>query len=135
MIRSRKGVVALPIKLAVSFMILALMVPPIMASIDDIHDGMDHSRLRASAEELGDLIELVGSKSNGYKICHQLDILEGDCLTVGGTEGHLLRGSSGDDLVCKILLNRPVCSDKISLYGTVIIELASDTEGVIVREI
>ena len=135
MIRSRKGVVGLPIKLAVSFLILALMVPPIMSSIDTIRDDVEEGGLKAAAEELGDLIDLVGSKGTGYEMSHKLDLPDGVCLTVGGTEGHLIRASLNDDIVTRVLLDRPVCSDEINLCGTVIIELSSDQNGVNVREL
>ncbi len=135
MIHSKKGVVGLPIKLAVSFLILALMVPPIMSSIDTIRDNTEDGNLKAVAEELGDLIDLVGGKGTGYRMNHKMDLPDGVSLTVGGTEGHLVRASLNDDIVNRVLVDRPVCSDEITLCGTVIIEISSDQNGVIVREL
>lgn len=135
MIHSKKGVVGLPIKLAVSFLILALMVPPIMSSIDTIRDDAAEGNLKAVAEELGDLIDLVGGKGTRYKMNHKMDLPDGVCLTVGGTEGHLVRASLNGDIVTRVLLDRPVCSDEIALCGTVIIEISSDQNGVNVREL
>ena len=135
MIRSKKGVIGLPIKLTVSFLVLALMVPPIMLSVESIRDDMASNHIIADAEELGDLIDMVSKKGSGYRMHHELSIEEGGYLTIGGADGYIIRASFGDDTVSKILLDRPVCSEELTLFGTVVIELSSDPEGVSVRKI
>ena len=135
MIPSRRGVIGLPIKLTVSFLILALMVPPILSTVENIQDGMDDEKIRSSAEELAEAIDLVGSKGPNYKVFREIDVVEGGCLTVGGDDGYLVRGSFGEETICTILLSRPVLGEEISLFGNILIEISNGPEGVMVKAI
>ena len=135
MIRSREGVIGLPIKLAVSFMILALMVPPIISSVGNIQGSMEEGRLTACGEELADMLESLGSKGPGYRTWQQLDVPEGGGLAIGGDEGRIIRVLSNGELIDTLLLRYPVIGTETILSGSVILEISNGTEGVSVREI
>jgi len=135
MIRSREGVIGLPLKLTVSFMILALMVPPIMSSVGDIQDGMDEERMVSCARDLADRLEAVGSKGPGYRTWHQIDIPDGGGLSLGGEEGYIIRILMNGEQVDRLLLARPVIGEETLLTESVMVEISNAAEGVSVRGI
>lgn len=137
MIRSRKGVIGLPIKLAVSFMILALMVPPIMSAAGSIQQEIGEKGPISAAEELSERIEKVSMKSLGYRTHMELEIPGDSYLAIGGQEGHVIRVFVGGGQVSRVLLDTPVIGDELFLYGNCLLEIGNtpDGQGVMVKEI
>ena len=135
MIDSREGVIGLPIKLTISFMILALMVPPILASVENIQESMEQERSYACGTELADILNGLGTKGPDYKIWHQFDIPERSSLVIGGNEGHIIRILVDGEHIGNVLMSRPVIGTETVLSGSVILEISNTSEGVSVREI
>ncbi len=135
MIRSRSGVISLPIKLTVSFMILALMVPPIVSSVDNIQDSMENDKLTSCGAELASVLDGLGSKGPEYKTWRQFEVPDGGCLIVGGDDGHIVRVLKEGELIDAVLLKRPVIGDETALSGSFILEMSNGTDGISVREI
>lgn len=135
MIRSRSGVISLPIKLTVSFMILALMVPPIMSSVGNIQDSMENDRLTSCGEELAGMLDSLGSKGPEYRTWRQFEVPDGGCLTVGGDDGHIIRVLKEGEIIDTVLLKRPVIGAETVLSGSFILEMSNGTDGISVRNI
>lgn len=135
MISSKKGVIGLPIKLTISFMILALMVPPILSSVENIQENMEHERSSECADELANALNSLGTKGPGYRIWHQFDIPDNISLAVGGDDGHIIRILYDGETIDTLLLNRPVIGTETVLSGPVILEMSITSDGVSVREI
>lgn len=135
MIRSRSGVISLPIKLTVSFMILALMVPPIMSSVGNIQDSMENDRLTSCGEELAGMLDSLGSKGPEYRTWRQFEVPDGGCLTVGGDDGHIIRVLKEGEIIDTVLLKRPVIGAETVLSGSFILEMSNGTDGISVRSI
>jgi len=129
MIQSRKGIISLPIKLTVSFMIIALMVPGIMNTVDIINEDVETRQLVAAADILGDQIDRVGSKGPGYKVSLMLDIPDHGYLEIGGAEGTAIRAMSEGHQVGRVFVSSPVTGSTMSLGGAVFLSIHNDPEG------
>ena len=91
MIRDRRGVIDMPVKLAVCFLILGLMVPVVMEATEDADREMSLYDLRARASDLEYAIHRA--YSDGSVVTLAMDIPFGQCLEVGGegVDSHLMR--------------------------------------------
>lgn len=85
MISDRRGIIDMPIKLAVCFLILGLMVPVVMDAVEDADDEMSLYDLRREASSLEDAIQRA--YSTGSVVTHETDIPFGQSLEVGGEGG------------------------------------------------
>lgn len=91
MIHDSRGVIDMPVKLAVCFLILGLMVPVVMEATEDADREMSLYDLRARASDLEDAIHRA--YSDGSVVTLGMDIPYGQCLEVGGegVDSHLMR--------------------------------------------
>ena len=76
----------LPVKLAVCFLVLGLMVPVVMDVVDDADSEMSVYELRRDAALLEDAIHRA--YSDGTVTSIELDISRGQSLIVGGDSGN-----------------------------------------------
>ena len=121
----------------VSFLIISMMVPTVMALVGTVQDGMELSELTEAAERLGDSIDRVGSRGQGYSAHVDISIPNTGYLEVGGDEGYVIRIFQGDSQAGRVLLRHPVCGADAVLFGDVILEMSNDPDGngVVVREL
>ncbi len=75
----------MPVKLAVCFVILGLMVPVVMDVTDDADDEMSLYQLRSEASELEDVIHRAYSE--GSIVSLEMDIPFDQSIRLGGTDG------------------------------------------------
>lgn len=75
----------MPVKLAVCFVILGLMVPVVMDVTDDADDEMSLYHLRSEASELEDIIHRAYSE--GSIVSLEMDIPFDQSIRIGGTDG------------------------------------------------
>lgn len=134
MIKSKKGVLSLPIKLTVSFLIISLMVPPMMTLVDNIQDEIDTEEISFVAEDLKDAVSRTYGKSPSYRTHVELEIPSGCHLEVGGSEGMVIRMFVDDEHVGNVAMNVRILSESV-LYGAVLLELSNGDGGVVVREL
>ncbi len=127
----------MPIKLTVSFMIIALMVPPMFSLVDGIREDIVREELSETVQDLSDQIDKVGRKGGGYSMHLELSIPGDSHLVLGADEGLTVLMYVGDEQVGRCILNTPVVCDETVLYGDVILELSVDPDGrgVAVREL
>jgi hypothetical protein len=131
---SRKGIISLPIRLMLSFVIISLMVPPVMGLVDSIHEDMGAQELSSIAEGLRVQIDKVGSKSPGFRSIYEMDIPSGSHLEIG-EEGLTIVLFIEDRKVGTVICNHTVVGDRTVLYGDTLLELVSTGDGVAVREL
>lgn len=132
---TRKGIISLPIKLTVSFLIISLMVPPMVMAVENIQQDIDRREMSSAAEHLADWIDRTGTKGSGYLTHMDLSIPSGGYLMIGGNEGYVIRIFVGDNQVDRVILDSPVLGNDTVLYGDVILEMKGFDYGVEVREI
>ena len=133
--QSRKGVISLPIKLTVSVLIIALTVPPMLSLVEGIREDIADGELSDVADQLAEHIDRVGMKGTGYRMHLDLTIPKDSHLMIGCDHGMTVRMYRNDIQVGKVLLDTPVISGEMMLYGDVLLELGSEPEGVTVSEI
>lgn len=137
MIRSRKGVIGLPVKLTVSFLIIALMVPPMISAADEIRRDVSETEVMAVAEDLAKRISEVSSRGIGYRTHADITVPDGCRLILGGDDPTGLRVFDGDRRMGRLILAYPVFGNELVLSGPVLLELGNDPggESVTVKEI
>jgi hypothetical protein len=133
MIGSRKGVISLPIKLTVSFLIISLMVPPLMIAVDSIRSDIDSNEMTEAAEELADRISKVNGRGISYKTHVEISIPKDGYLVIGGDEAKVIRIYVDGRLVGRTLMAVPVAGAEKVLHGDVLLELSNDPGGLAVR--
>lgn len=121
----------------VSFLILSLMVPTVMALVGTVQEGMELSELTEAAERLGDSIDRVGSRGHGYSAHEEISIPGTGYLEVGGEEGYVIRIFQGESQAGRVLLRHPVYGPDTVLFGDAILEMSNDPDGrgVVVSEL
>ncbi len=135
MIRCRKGVIGLPVRLMVSFLIITLMVPFVVDAVDDIRGEINDGELYGIAEDLGDQISRVHSKGTRYISQMDLEIPDGTSLVIGDDGGMTIGIFRGDSRIGHVILDCPVVSDRMELYGDVILRIYNSEDGVAVKEL
>ncbi len=131
---SRKGVLGMPIKLTGSFLIIALMVPPVMAMVDDIREDMAVQQMSSAGEKLREALTKVYSKNPSYTIHMEMSVPDGGRMDVGGDEPTIIRLFLDGERSGIIILGAPV-KDALSIYGDVILEVRNDGDGLAVKEL
>ncbi|MBE6527690.1 MAG: hypothetical protein E7Z64_00740 [Thermoplasmata archaeon] len=135
MIGCRRGVISLPVKLAISFMVIALTVPMVFAAVENVKEGMDDSNLNAVSEQLRDNISKVHSRSPNFSMQFELEIPDGCHLAIGGDEGMVIRMYKDDRHMGNILMDSRVLGDELILHGDVLLRISNDGDGVRVTEL
>lgn len=103
----RRGIIDLPIKLAVCFLILGLMVPVVMDTVQDADDEMSLYELRREASSLEDAIQRA--YSTGSVVSHETDIPYGQSLEIGGDggDGYTIRLCVDGEVVESVFISNP----------------------------
>jgi len=135
---SRGGVISIPIKLAVSLMIIVLMVPPISALAESIQDDIQERELHDAADDLKGRICQVYSKGPSYVTHTEIIIPDGCHLAIGGEQSTSIRMYRNGELAGWLITDVPVGGDELVMSGSVLLEISNDigdTQQVMVREI
>ena len=133
-----RGIVGLPVKLAVCFLVLGLMVPLVTDIVRDADEEMSLHELRGEAMDLRDSVQRAYFQQ--AVVTHELRIPSGQSLVVGGGDGYgylirlcvdgqqvenLTLGSSvvlGEETVLSghMVLKLSGCMDEDGDYGVVV---------------
>ena len=135
MIKSRKGIISLPIRLMLSFVIISLMVPPVMSMVGSIQEDMEAQELSLIAEDLRKEVDRVGSRNPGFVSVMELYVPSGGHLSIGGDKGTIIRLFVDDGQVGRVIADHPIVTEETLLYGDVLLEIRCVEGGVEVREI
>lgn len=124
----------LPVKLAVCFLVLGLMVPVVMDVVDDADSEMSVYELRRDAALLEDAIHRA--YSDGTVTSIELDISRGQSLIVGGDSGneYIIRLAVDSKTVETSFINSPmvaVIGGVTEISGDVVVQIdGTDADGV-----
>lgn len=133
-----RGIIGLPVKLAVCFLVLGLMVPLVTDVVRDADEEMSLHELRGEAMDLRDSVQRAYFQQ--AVVTHELRIPSGQSLVVGGGDGYgylirlcvdgqqvenLTLGSSvvlGEETVLSghMVLKLSGCMDEDGDYGVVV---------------
>lgn len=124
----------LPVKLAVCFLVLGLMVPVVMDVVDDADSEMSVYELRKDAALLEDAIHRA--YSDGTVTSIELDISRGQSLIVGGDSGneYIIRLAVDGETVETSFIDSPmvaVIGGVTEISGDVVVRIdGTDADGV-----
>ncbi|HJH56575.1 MAG TPA: hypothetical protein IAC83_00650 [Euryarchaeota archaeon] len=124
----------LPVKLAVCFLVLGLMVPVVMDVVDDADSEMSVYELRKDAALLEDAIHRA--YSDGTVTSVELDIPRGQSLIVGGDGGneYIIRLAVDGETVETSFIDSPmvaVIGGVSEISGDVVVRIdGTDADGV-----
>mgnify|MGYP005959227275 FL=1 len=124
----------LPVKLAVCFLVLGLMVPVVMDVVDDADSEMSVYKLRRDAALLEDAIHRA--YSDGTVTSVELDIPRGQSLIVGGDSGneYIIRLAVDSKTVETSFIDSPmiaVIGGVTEISGDVVVQIdGTDADGV-----
>lgn len=124
----------LPVKLAVCFLVLGLMVPVVMDVVDDADSEMSVYELRKDAALLEDAIHRA--YSDGTVTSIELDIPRGQSLIVGGDDGneYIIRLAVDGKTVETSFIDSPmvaVIGGVTEISGDVVVQIdGTDADGV-----
>lgn len=124
----------LPVKLAVCFLVLGLMIPVVMDVVDDADSEMSVYDLRRDAALLEDAIHRA--YSDGTVTSIELDIPHGQSLVVGGDGGneYIIRLAVDGETVETSFIDSPmvaVIGGVTGISGDVVVRIdGTDADGV-----
>ena len=132
MISDRRGIIGMPVKLAVCILVLGLMVPLVLDAVEDAEDEMSSYGILQEAESLRDAIQRAYFQD--CTVTHEIDLPSGRSISVGGSDGkgYVLRLLVDREQVGTVSLGAaPTLSDGIVISGhtTVRLNATVDADG------
>ena len=85
MISDRRGIIGMPVKLAVCILVLGLMVPLVLDAVEDAEDEISSYGILQEAESLRDAIQRAYFQD--CTVTHEIDLPSGRSISVGGSDG------------------------------------------------
>jgi hypothetical protein len=125
---NRKGMIGFPLRLAVTFLILSLAVPPLIYMANDFQDEADISSVRSEADRISDTATRLYYLGIGSSSVIKVSII-GDCyISIGGVGSYAYSiGIFMDDTEEeRIFLERPTVrfiGDHLEISGNRTLEL------------
>ncbi|MDR3282767.1 MAG: hypothetical protein LBS92_04060 [Candidatus Methanoplasma sp.] len=109
MIMDRKGMVGFPVRLAVTFLILALAVPSLMAMMGGMQEEAGESAAASEADKISSAVSRAYYSGVGGTCTVGVSISSGYRLVIGGdgADAYCISVLCGDEPKEKIYLQRP----------------------------
>ena len=102
-----RGVLGMPVRLAVAVLVIATMTPILMGMVGSAEDVISVSEAEAEAGRLSDGISRAYYGGEGTVVSVELSIPLGQSLEIGGAEPYAIRILDGGKEVSKVYLERP----------------------------
>lgn len=132
---SREGVISMPVKLMVSFLIIALMVPVITTTVENVQNGMEDKGMMDVAEQLSSSMSKVSSRNGGFILQVELDVPDNGHLVIGEGSGRTISVYRNDERISDIVTDFAVEGGPKVLYGNMLLQISNGVNGVVVREL
>ncbi len=132
---SREGVISMPVKLMVSFLIIALMVPVITTTVENVQNGMEDKGMMDVAEQLRSSMSKVSSRNGGFILQVELDVPDNGHLVIGEGSGRTISVYRDDERISDIVTDFAVEGGPKVLYGNMLLQISNGENGVVVREL
>jgi hypothetical protein len=106
---NKKGVIGLPLRLAMTFLILSLSVPVVVYMVEDLRDDSDVALLRNEASKISDTVSKAYYSGEGGMFTVDISVKSDCVLTIGGEgkDAYSIGLFVGDTEVERIFLQRP----------------------------
>ena len=128
----RRGIMSLPIKLAISFIIIGMALPPLVSMVEDLEEQRDLAELNDSCQELTDAMTRVYYSNAGDMTTFLMDVPSGGTLSVGGElpDCYAVRLlQDGNELGRVYLPNYAVAGDVLDITGSHYLKMRSVAEN------
>ncbi len=132
----RKGVIGMPVRLAMTFLVLALAVPVLMDSVEDYRAVTEASGLMVQAEAVSDTAEKTFYAGEGGAFTAEISVGHGNRLVIGGqgADAYTIRMFCGNEDVGRLVMDRPavrIAGGGIAVSGemTLLFECVDDGAG------
>jgi len=132
---SREGVISMPVKLMVSFLIIALMVPVITATVESVQNGMDDRGMMDVAEQLRSSMSKVSSRNSGFILQMELDVPDSGHLVIGEGSGRTISVYKDEQHISDLVTDFVIEGGPKILYGNMLLQISNGEYGIIVREL
>lgn len=124
----------LPIKLAVSFLIIGMMVPTLISLTDDVQEKAESTDLQRVCEDIEEHLTGAYFSGNGNMSTMTIDVPAGKRIVIGGqgTDAYILRMFSNGEPVGRHIMDSPwirVICDETVLEGNVAMTMMSVTDS------
>lgn len=134
MIRDRRGIIGMPIKLAVAVLVIATMTPVIVDMVDDAEDSLSIIDTESEARKIVEAVSDAFFGGYGCTVSVNVSIPTGESIVLGGSSGneYSLRIMANGEVKKKILLERPgvpVLNDEIEISGDTVLKVISCWDG------
>lgn len=103
------GVLGMPLRIMISLMVIALMVPALVAMADDMGMAADEAEGESLAEQVADASARAYLSGVGSSVALSMDIPFGRSLAIGGdgADAYTIRIYSNGELTGKFVLDSP----------------------------
>ncbi|MCL1978986.1 MAG: hypothetical protein FWG60_02370 [Methanomassiliicoccaceae archaeon] len=123
---NKKGMIGFPMRLAVTFLILAIFVPVAFSMVDGLEKDSAASAAKAEAEKIAGAAKRTYYSGAGSTETISISLSGGSCLVIGGegSESYSISILLGDNVVEKMYLQRPsvrFLGDPLYLMGNRVI--------------
>lgn len=116
-----KGLIGLPIRLAVAFLILALAVPLLIGMVDDLHDDVECSELSIQARKVSDTAKKAYYAGAGSVFTAEISMDYHCMLVIGGkdSDAYSITMTSDGKEIGRMFMERPLVKfmNEISVSG------------------
>lgn len=130
-----KGLIGMPIRLAIAFLILALAVPLLVGMTEDLRDEVKSSELSIQAGKVSDTAKKAYYAGAGSVFTVEISIDHHCMLIIGGTgsDAYSIRMMSDGDEIGKMFMEGTVVKfmDEVSVSGaqTLMLECVKNGHG------
>ncbi len=129
----RKGVIGMPIRLAIAFLILAITVPLLMGVADDLRDDVEASDLGVQADIVSKTAVKAYYAGIGSTFTANVSIDHNSRLIIGGegSNAYTVRMIYGDKEMGRVIMDRPLVkiSEEISVSGVNVLMFVCVRDG------
>ncbi len=104
-----RGVLGMPVRLAVAVLVIATMTPIVLGMVDDAEETMTSSGLESEADRLYDGISRAYYGGEGTVVTVDLSLRPGQSLAIGGdgADRYAIRLLEDGDEVGRVYMERP----------------------------
>jgi hypothetical protein len=118
---NRKGMIGMPVRLAITFLILAITVPLLMGVTDDLREDVEASDLAVQANIVSETAAKAYYAGIGSTFTTNVSIDHNNRLIIGGdgSDAYTIRTICGEKETGRIVMDRPLVkiSTEISVSG------------------
>ena len=130
---NREGMIGMPVRLSVTFLILAITVPLLMGLTDDFREDVEASDLAVQADIISETAEKAYYAGIGSAFTANISIDHNSRLIIGGegSDAYAIRMICGDKETGKIIMDRPLVkiSNEISVSGVNVLMFTCVQDG------